>query len=69
MSTETARELTAEGTLSVIEAARWSGISRTEIYAAIGRGELKTLKIGRRRLVPRKSIHEMLAARMVAEAK
>lgn len=38
--------------LSIVEACQFSGIGRTRLYAAISAGELKTLKIGARRLVP-----------------
>lgn len=38
--------------LSIVEACRYSGLGRTRIYLAISSGELKTLKIGARRLVP-----------------
>ena len=37
--------------ISIIEAARRSGVSRSSIYEAIGRGDLKIRKHGRRSLV------------------
>jgi hypothetical protein len=36
------------------------GISHSSIYALIKRGSLKTVKIGRRRLVPITSIRDLL---------
>lgn len=33
------------------EAARLAGVGRTSLYAAIAKGELKSLKIGTRRLI------------------
>lgn len=37
------------------------GISRTVLYQLIKDGKLKTVKIGRRRLVPIESIEELIA--------
>lgn len=39
------------GSLSVAEFARWSGISRSKTYELIGAGSLKSIKVGRRRLI------------------
>jgi len=37
------------------------GISRTALYQLINEGKLRTVKIGRRRLVPREAIEEFIA--------
>ena len=37
--------------ISIVEAARRAGVGRSSIYEAIGRGELKIRKSGRRSLV------------------
>jgi excisionase family DNA binding protein len=37
--------------VSPAEAARLAGLGRTTIYAALGSGALKSLKIGKRRLI------------------
>jgi excisionase family DNA binding protein len=37
------------------------GISRTALYELINAGKLKTVKIGRRRLVPIEAIEELIA--------
>ena len=37
------------------------GISRTALYELINAGKLKTVKIGRRRLVPIEAIEELVA--------
>lgn len=37
--------------LSIVEAARSSGLGRSTIYEAISSGKLQTLKVGGRRLV------------------
>lgn len=48
-------------TLTVEEAARALGIGRSAAYAAARSGELPTVKIGRRLLVPRAALDRMLA--------
>jgi excisionase family DNA binding protein len=51
---------TASQTVSVDEAARMIGISRALAYDAVGRGEIPTIRIGRRLLVPRAQLAAML---------
>lgn len=48
-------------TLTVEEAARYLGIGRSAAYAAARSGELPTVRIGRRLLVPRHALERMLA--------
>ena len=48
--------------LTVEEAAMLLGISRASAYAAVQRGEIPTLKIGRRLIVPRAAFEKMLDA-------
>jgi len=43
------------------EAARLAGIGRTTLYAALAKGDLKSIKIGTRRLIKIDAIHEWLA--------
>jgi excisionase family DNA binding protein len=45
--------------LSIAQAARRLGIGRTATYDAIGRGELRSIRIGRRRLVAADALVEM----------
>ena len=48
-------------TLSVPEAGKeYFGLSRNAAYAAAGRGEIPTVKIGRLLRVPKKAIERML---------
>ncbi|MGH1575732.1 helix-turn-helix domain-containing protein [Planktotalea sp.] len=42
------------------EAARLAGVGRTTLYAALAKGDLKSLKIGTRRLIKVSAIHEWL---------
>jgi excisionase family DNA binding protein len=48
--------------VQVETAARMTGVSRTEIYKAIKNLDLKSLKIGKRRLVRIDALREWLAA-------
>ena len=42
------------------EAARLAGVGRTTLYVALAKGDLKSLKIGTRRLIKVTAIHEWL---------
>lgn len=44
------------------EAARLSGVGRTTIYAALSSGDLKSIKIGTRRLITVEAIKDWLKA-------
>jgi len=48
-----------ERLLSIDEAAVLAGVGRTSIYAVIGAGRLRSVKVGRRRLVPASAIAEL----------
>jgi excisionase family DNA binding protein len=48
-------------TLTVEETAQVLGISRTSAYAAARRGELPTVRIGRRYVVPRAALERLLS--------
>ena len=47
--------------ISVIEAARLAGISRQSAYEAVRRGEIPTIRIGRRILVPKAKLLRILS--------
>jgi excisionase family DNA binding protein len=49
--------------LSVQEAAELVGISRRQIYEEMSRGRLRSIKVGRRRLVPHEDLKHWLRAR------
>jgi excisionase family DNA binding protein len=49
--------------LSVDEAAAALGCGRTLVYDEIGAGRLRSLRVGRRRLVPSGAIADYIAAR------
>ena len=46
--------------LTVTEAAAALGISRTHAYELIARGELPSLRLGRRIVVPRRSLERLV---------
>ena len=52
--------------VSPAEAARLAGLGRTTIYAALGSGELKSLKIGKRRLIAVDALRSWLISHEVA---
>jgi excisionase family DNA binding protein len=47
-------------TLSVDEAGKMLGLSRGLMYQAIRKGEIPSIRIGRRILIPRAALHRML---------
>lgn len=52
--------------VSPAEAARRSGLGRTTIYAALKAGELRSLKIGARRLILVDALKAWLASHQIA---
>lgn len=52
--------------ISIIEAAKRSGVGRSSIYQAIGRGELQIRKNGRRSLILVDDLKAWIAAMPVA---
>lgn len=48
--------------VSAVDAARLTGIGRTKLYEAIGSGTLRSLKIGKRRLIMIEALRDWLAA-------
>jgi excisionase family DNA binding protein len=49
--------------LSMQQAAKALGIGRTALYSEIGAGRIRSVKVGRRRLVPSSAITEVAAGR------
>jgi excisionase family DNA binding protein len=52
--------------VSVEDAAAIAGVGRTTLYEALGNGTLRSLKVGRRRLIPVPALQAWLAAHEVA---
>jgi excisionase family DNA binding protein len=61
-------EVVRDGAVPLQEAVKFSGLTRTALYAAMSRGELPFVKIGKRRLIPRNALRALLAGGLV-EAK
>ncbi len=57
--------LAEDGAVSVKEATRLLSVSRSLLYAMMESGKLAYARIGRRRVIPRKAIQEVIAANMV----
>lgn len=47
--------------LSIVEAARCLGISRTHLYEIISRGEITSVRLGRRRMFRRRDLETFVA--------
>lgn len=54
-----------ERLLDVDEAAAALGLGRSKVYEVIGRGDLKSVKVGRRRLIPAASIATFINGKAV----
>jgi excisionase family DNA binding protein len=59
-----AAELVADGALTMREAAAFAGVGITTLYNAMAAGQLAWVKVGRRRLIPRRALTAFLAARL-----
>jgi excisionase family DNA binding protein len=60
--TATRAEVRDRLAVSPNEAARLAGVGRTKLYEAIGTGDLRSFKIGKRRLIMVDTLREWLAA-------
>ena len=58
---ENSEELLEDGCLSIAEAVEFSRLSRSQLYEHIRAGDLRTIKNGRRRLIPRRALIRFLA--------
>ena len=58
-------ELATDGGVSVAEAARFLGVSRSLVYEYMGAGRLAYGKLGTRRIVPRAALVRLLADGLV----
>jgi excisionase family DNA binding protein len=66
MAGTTGKELVEGGVMTVEEAAEFTRLSRSELYCRMERGELSYCKVGRRRLIPRAALVEMLRQGLVS---
>jgi len=58
----TSDEVLADGAMSVPAAAEFIGVGRTLLYAEMQAGRLQFLKLGRRRVIPRRALLAWAAA-------
>lgn len=49
-----------EGGMSVAQASVFTGMSRSDLYERMTRGEVAYAKVGRRRILPRRALRELL---------
>jgi excisionase family DNA binding protein len=53
-------DLVSDGMFPIGEAIAYSGLGRSTLYALMERGELAYAKVGRRRLIPRRALAELM---------
>lgn len=49
-----------DGAMRLIDAVKWSGLSRNELYSLMGAGALPFFCTGRHRIVPRRTLVQLL---------
>jgi excisionase family DNA binding protein len=67
-SAETAQDsntLVADGLMTVLQAAKFLGLSRAKVYQLMDQGLLAYVKIGRSRRIPRRALVELAAQHLV----
>ena len=57
-------DLVQDGLVTVVDAMRFTGLSRTTIYALMETGQLAYAKIGRARRIPRRALVELAATNL-----
>ena len=63
---EQTADIVSEGAVDIAAACEFTGLGRTHLYALMERGELPYSKQGRRRLIPRRSLVDLLRKGLVA---
>ena len=54
-----------DGCMSIREACTFTGLSRSHLYDSMDHGRLRFVKMGRRRLIPRRALVQWLADNVV----
>lgn len=62
---EEALSMVRDGAMTIQEAMRFAGVSRSTLYEAMARGELAFVKIGTARRIPRRALELWLARHLV----
>jgi excisionase family DNA binding protein len=65
MSEQQKAELVIDGLMTLREVQDFTRLSRTDLYTRMTRGELPFVKLGKRRLVPRRAVVDLAAAGLV----
>ena len=65
---ETGMDLVQDGLMAVAEAAKFVGLSRSELYVRMERGELAYCRLGRRRLIPRRALLNLAQQNLVVRS-
>ena len=60
-------ELLGDGTIGIDDAKRLSGLGRSFLHQLMRRGELAYCKVGKRRLIVKRSLLEMLRRNLVGK--
>jgi excisionase family DNA binding protein len=66
---KTTMDDTKRRTLTIAEAGAQLGLGRSAAYAAAHRGEIPTIRLGRKILVPRDQLDRLLAGELQQDAK
>lgn len=64
-NTQPESSLVQDGNITVAEACAFTRLSRSELYSLMSRGELSFVKIGRRRLLPRRAVLALMRRHLV----
>lgn len=59
------KEVDSDGLLRVADAARFLSVSRSTLYELMDRGELRYVKLGRARRIPRQALSELVEKNLV----
>lgn len=69
MTTATTDRRITPGLVDILEAADYLSLGRTMVYRLMNSGELASVKIGRRRLIPLQSLEDYLQAKTASAHK
>jgi excisionase family DNA binding protein len=68
MTTDERQELVRDGAVTIPEAVKLTGVGRTSLYLMIASGKIASVKIGKRRLIPRAELRRVLADNLIPAA-
>jgi excisionase family DNA binding protein len=66
MSDEQRTAAVSEGCMTIAQAQQFTGLGRSLLYVEMERGNLPYVKVGKRRLIPRRGLLQFLEAGLVA---